>query len=127
MQVTGYTDSIGTPSVNGPLSQARAQSVVSALTPLTPGINYQAAGKGDADPVAPNSFPNGQDNPAGRALNRRVTIVFAVKKPTPPGASPEHQHRDPGGNKLPRAASPPSVARPATTASRSIQCSGKAT
>ena len=88
VQVTGYTDSIGTPSVNGPLSQARAQSVVSALTPLTPGINYQAAGKGDADPVAPNSFPNGQDNPAGRALNRRVTIVFAVKKPTPPAPPP---------------------------------------
>lgn len=88
VQVTGYTDSIGPPSVNGPLSQARAQSVVAALTPLTPGVTYQAAGKGAADPVAPNTLPGGQDNPAGRALNRRVTIVYAVKKPTPPTAPP---------------------------------------
>jgi len=88
VQVTGYTDSIGPSSVNGPLSQARAQSVVAALTPLTSGINYQAAGKGAADPVAPNTLPDGQDNPAGRALNRRVTIVFAVRKPTPPTAPP---------------------------------------
>ncbi len=88
VQVTGYTDSIGPPSVNGPLSQARAQSVVAALTPLTPSVNYRAAGKGAADPVAPNTLPGGQDNPAGRALNRRVTIVYAVKKPTPPTAPP---------------------------------------
>jgi OOP family OmpA-OmpF porin len=32
-------------------------------------------GHGEADPVAPNSV-NGEDNPSGRALNRRVTIAF---------------------------------------------------
>jgi len=86
VQITGYTDSIGTDAVNIPLSQARARSVVTALTPLTPGVNYSATGKGSADPVAPNTLPDGADNPAGRALNRRVTIVFTATPvhPAPP-------------------------------------------
>lgn len=90
VQVTGYTDSIGSNAVNIPLSQARARSVVSALTPLTPGINYTSQGLGSADPVAPNTLPGGADNPAGRALNRRVTIVFAATatRPTPPAPAP---------------------------------------
>jgi outer membrane protein OmpA-like peptidoglycan-associated protein len=32
-------------------------------------------GYGAARPVAANQKPNGQDNPAGRQLNRRVEIV----------------------------------------------------
>ena len=28
------------------------------------------------DPVAPNTKPDGSDNPAGRAKNRRVEIVI---------------------------------------------------
>jgi outer membrane protein OmpA-like peptidoglycan-associated protein len=86
--VTGYTDSIGTDQVNIPLSEARAASVVGALKTLTPGVSYNAAGKGSADPVAPNTKPDGSDNPAGRALNRRVTIVYAVKAPAPPTPPP---------------------------------------
>jgi outer membrane protein OmpA-like peptidoglycan-associated protein len=86
VQVTGYTDSIGSDAVNIPLSRARAAAVVSALKPLTSGISYSAAGKGSSDPVAPNSKPDGSDNPAGRALNRRVTIAFAAApvRPVPP-------------------------------------------
>jgi OmpA-OmpF porin, OOP family len=89
VRVTGYTDSIGTDAVNIPLSEARARSVVAALTPLTPGINYSSQGLGSADPVAPNTLPDGADNPAGRALNRRVTIAFAATatRPTPPAPS----------------------------------------
>ncbi len=86
--VTGYTDSIGTDAVNIPLSQSRAASVVAALKPLTPGVSYNAAGKGSADPVAPNKNQDGSDNPAGRALNRRVTIVYSVKAPAPPTPPP---------------------------------------
>jgi OOP family OmpA-OmpF porin len=88
VSVTGYTDSIGTDAVNIPLSEARASSVVSALQPLTPGVTYKSQGLGSADPVAPNTEPNGTDDPAGRALNRRVTIAFAVKAPTPPTPPP---------------------------------------
>jgi OmpA-OmpF porin, OOP family len=88
VSVTGYTDSIGTDAVNIPLSHARAAAVVAALQPLTPGITYKSQGLGSADPVAPNTKPDGTDNPAGRALNRRVTIVFAVKAPSPPAPPP---------------------------------------
>ena len=88
IQVTGYTDSIGTDAVNIPLSEARAQSVAGALRPMTPGVTYQAAGLGAAHPVAPNTKPDGSDNPAGRALNRRVTISFAVKAPAKPKPPP---------------------------------------
>jgi outer membrane protein OmpA-like peptidoglycan-associated protein len=86
VQVTGYTDSVGSDAVNVPLSQARARSVVKALTPLTPGVSYSSQGLGSADPVAPNTNPDGSDNPAGRALNRRVTVAFAAApiRPTPP-------------------------------------------
>jgi outer membrane protein OmpA-like peptidoglycan-associated protein len=90
VEVTGYTDSKGTDAINQPLSVARARAVVGALEPRTPGVGYRAAGMGSADPVAPNTLTNGADNPKGRALNRRVTIAFAVRapeKPTPPPSS----------------------------------------
>ena len=87
--VTGYTDSVGDDSVNVPLSQARAQAVVAALTPLVAGtpVTFIAAGDGSANPVAPNTNSDGSDNPAGRAVNRRVTIGYGVTT-TPPPAAP---------------------------------------
>jgi outer membrane protein OmpA-like peptidoglycan-associated protein len=86
VHVDGYTDSIGTDQVNLPLSQARAASVVRALEPMTAGasITFQPHGFGSSDPVAPNTLPGGADNPTGRALNRRVTITFNVKRPAAP-------------------------------------------
>jgi outer membrane protein OmpA-like peptidoglycan-associated protein len=88
--VTGYTDSIGTDAVNIPLSEARARSVVNALRPLTSGatVTYKAGGLGSADPVAPNTLPNGRDDPAGRRLNRRVTISYQVRASTRPAPPP---------------------------------------
>jgi hypothetical protein len=53
-------------------------------------VTYHAAGLGATNPVAPNTKSDGSDNPAGRALNRRVTIAFHAKapaKPTPPPQS----------------------------------------
>lgn len=93
ISVKGYTDSIGTDAVNLPLSQARAQSVVNFLKAATAGasVTYSGEGFGSADPVAPNTLSNGSDNPAGRALNRRVTISYNVTaplKPTPPVPAP---------------------------------------
>jgi OOP family OmpA-OmpF porin len=88
VQVTGYTDSIGSAAVNDPLSLHRAEAVIKALKPLTPGISYTAEGRGAADPVAPNSV-NGHDDPAGRAQNRRVTIAFTAKRSVPPTAPPQ--------------------------------------
>lgn len=74
VSVTGYTDGVGSPSVNLPLSKARAQAVAGALQPLVH-LRFTVAGKGSADPVAPEMV-DGKDNPAGRARNRRVEISF---------------------------------------------------
>jgi len=76
--VIGYTDSVGSDSVNVPLSRQRAANVAAALQGKVhaTGLKFDVQGKGSADPVAPNMNPGGGDNPAGRAKNRRVTIGF---------------------------------------------------
>ena len=73
-----YTDDIGAPGYNLGLSRRRAASVQSYLQAHAghPGLRYEARGLGEADPVAPNQLPNGQDNPAGRQENRRVVITY---------------------------------------------------
>ena len=75
--VTGYTDSKGAPAFNLDLSQRRAQAVADALRGPrhVDGTRLQVSGKGKLNPVAPNTRPDGSDNPAGRAQNRRVEVV----------------------------------------------------
>jgi outer membrane protein OmpA-like peptidoglycan-associated protein len=51
--------------------------VRTALEGLAPDFAYEASGKGETEPVAPNETEAGADDEAGRALNRRVTITFA--------------------------------------------------
>ncbi|MGN6198999.1 OmpA family protein [Humibacter sp.] len=72
VSIVGYTDDIGDDAYNLTLSQARAQSVLAALSKLVtdPKITFTASGMGEQDPVADNSTPE------GRQLNRRVTITF---------------------------------------------------
>jgi outer membrane protein OmpA-like peptidoglycan-associated protein len=86
LTIEGYTDSKGGKSVNMQLSQARAASVRDWLVRngQLPPTNITAKGFGEQNPVAPNTNADGSDNPAGRALNRRVSIV--VEKP--PAATP---------------------------------------
>jgi len=70
LSVEGHTDATGDAARNRTLSEARAQSVVDALT--SAGIEtgrLDAAGHGDSQPVADN------DTDAGRAANRRVELV----------------------------------------------------
>ncbi|WP_018636743.1 OmpA family protein [Parafrankia elaeagni] len=75
--VLGHTDDLGTPAYNVILSQRRADAVAGLLRPATPdGTRVSATGRGGADPVAPNTRPDGSDDPAGRALNRRVEVSF---------------------------------------------------
>lgn len=54
--------------------------------------SFQTAGRGSANPVAPNALGDGSDNPAGRAHNRRFTIAYATTTQTPqqplPSAAP---------------------------------------
>jgi len=79
VKIDGYTDAAGDDAYNVDLSNRRAAAVQQALTQLVGGANIQfvPAGHGKADPVAPNTNPDGSDNPAGRARNRRVTITFS--------------------------------------------------
>src|SRR5438552_3386501 len=78
--VEGYTDSKGSKAFNMQLSQERANAVKDWLVKdgNVP-ANITARGFGEQNPVAPNTNADGSDNPAARALNRRVSIV--VEKP----------------------------------------------
>jgi outer membrane protein OmpA-like peptidoglycan-associated protein len=78
IRVEGYTDSKGTDAYNLDLSRRRADTVVSALHRALGGDapSFKATGRGEADPVAANTKPDGSDNPKGRAKNRRVTISY---------------------------------------------------
>jgi outer membrane protein OmpA-like peptidoglycan-associated protein len=72
LTIEGHTDNVGSEAVNAELSARRAAAVVAELVKqgaaarlLTP------VGRGAAQPVAPNT------SDAGRALNRRVTVVLS--------------------------------------------------
>ena len=77
IQVLGFADAIGDAAYNLELSQRRADNVAAVLQadPSLDGFTIVAVGFGERQPVAPNTNPDGSDNPDGRALNRRVEIV----------------------------------------------------
>lgn len=92
--IEGHTDNVGTDEDNQRLSERRAKAVRDYL--VSKGIDasrIQAVGKGESSPVATN------DNPEGRATNRRVEIVV-MRPPEPsasqtgggPAAKPEDKH-----------------------------------
>jgi outer membrane protein OmpA-like peptidoglycan-associated protein len=77
--LSAHTDSVGSDAYNLKLSQERAKMCTEYL--ISKGISnarISAVGYGKANPIAPNTLPNGQDNPDGRQLNRRVE--FTVKE-----------------------------------------------
>jgi outer membrane protein OmpA-like peptidoglycan-associated protein len=83
--IEGFTDSKGSRTFNLQLSRERAQAVkdwlvrngnVLAAHVLTKGLGEEFA-------IAPNANPDGTDNPLGRALNRRVSIIVENATPTP--------------------------------------------
>lgn len=73
--IDGYTDAVGDDATNLTLSQQRAAAVLAAVQPHLPDATFTVTGRGEADPMAPNTNPDGVDNPAGRTLNRRVTLT----------------------------------------------------
>lgn len=73
-RVEGHTDSVSDDAYNQTLSEKRASAVVAALAQRGMAGDLEAVGFGESRPVAPNEL-DGQDNPAGRQLNRRVEIV----------------------------------------------------
>lgn len=75
VQVHGHTDSIGTPEDNQELSEERADTVAQIIGRSRPDLQLEVEGFGEDEPVAPNE-KGGEDDPEGRALNRRVEIRF---------------------------------------------------
>jgi outer membrane protein OmpA-like peptidoglycan-associated protein len=77
VSVEGHTDSIGSDTYNQRLSERRAESVAVALE--NSGVSpdrIATKGYGKRYPVAPNTNPDGSDNPEGRAKNRRVEVII---------------------------------------------------
>ena len=77
--IEGHTDGKGTDKYNQPLSERRAASVQKWLTANGVGVKMTTRGWGKQKPIAPNTKPNGADDPEGRQKNRRVEIT--VKTP----------------------------------------------
>jgi outer membrane protein OmpA-like peptidoglycan-associated protein len=68
--IEGYTDSTGSDAVNMELSKQRADAVADYLASRgVPRDKLRTAGRGSANPIAPNNTPE------GRAQNRRVEIT----------------------------------------------------
>lgn len=98
--IEGHTDAVGTDDYNQQLSDRRAERVRNWLLEhrVVERKAVSTVGYGEKKPVAPNTKPDGKDNPAGRALNRRVEIVVDTCKgldepavTTAPAVTPEAQ------------------------------------
>jgi OOP family OmpA-OmpF porin len=76
IEINGHTDSRGTEAYNLELSRRRAEAVEEALIERGLTTEIVVTGYGETQPAAPNEGPNGEDDPGGRAVNRRVEIVI---------------------------------------------------
>jgi outer membrane protein OmpA-like peptidoglycan-associated protein len=73
----GHADAIGTQEYNLALSRRRAETVAREL--IGQGVRRERVtveAYGESRPIAPNRMPDGRDDPAGRAKNRRVEAVI---------------------------------------------------
>ncbi len=82
IELSSHTDAIGSDAANMKLSQARAESCVNYL--VGKGIGKERmkpVGYGESRPKVPNTGPDGKDDPAGRAINRRTEFkITGIKK-----------------------------------------------
>lgn len=76
VRIEGHTDGKGADSYNLALSEKRAASVQAWLAKdgRVAAARITTKGLGEAKPVAPNTKPDGSDDPDGRQKNRRVEI-----------------------------------------------------
>jgi outer membrane protein OmpA-like peptidoglycan-associated protein len=86
--IEGHTDTKGNDGYNQKLSEARATAVRDYLigVRMVDGTKLKVKGLGELRPVAPNMTPEGKDDEAGRAKNRRVEVILA--KGAGPAATP---------------------------------------
>ncbi len=80
--IHGHTDAKGSDDYNQTLSLRRAEAVQLWLVKKGDAqAEYEVIGHGETQPVAPNTNPDGTDNPDGRAQNRRVEIAIQAVTP----------------------------------------------
>ena len=73
----GHADALGAKEYNLVLSRRRAETVAREL--IEQGVQRKritVEAYGESRPVAPNTKPDGSDNPEGRAKNRRVEAII---------------------------------------------------
>ncbi|MDR1441769.1 MAG: OmpA family protein [Bifidobacteriaceae bacterium] len=80
VKVDGHTDSKGDEDVNLSLSQDRAGAVADVLREARLDLTVTDAGHASSVSIEPKERENGQDNPAGRAANRRVEISYVTEE-----------------------------------------------
>lgn len=90
VSVTGHTDDQGGEAYNQDLSQRRALAVADRVRePLTrAGITLDVGGRGEGEPLVPNTDARGTPVPANRALNRRVSFGWTGAATTAAPAAP---------------------------------------
>jgi outer membrane protein OmpA-like peptidoglycan-associated protein/tetratricopeptide (TPR) repeat protein len=78
LELYGFADALGPEPYNLNLSERRAITAMNYL--ISKGIaanRLKATGKGESGFIAPNTKPDGSDNPEGRRLNRRVEFEIS--------------------------------------------------
>ncbi len=78
VRIEGHTDSKGADAYNQSLSERRSESVKGWLVDHggAGAARISTQGLGETRPKVANEKPDGSDDPAGRAQNRRVEIVI---------------------------------------------------
>ena len=74
--IEGHSDGVGRADYNQRLSEQRAAAVEAWLRSNGVKGAITSRGWGATKPLAPNTNPDGSDNPANRQKNRRVEIVI---------------------------------------------------
>lgn len=83
VEIQGHTDSKGTDEYNEALSLRRANEVKTFMIKKKGIAENRIVVKtfGEKQPAVPNELPNGEDDPEGRARNRRVEFKLIPDKP----------------------------------------------
>ena len=78
IRIEGHTDGKGSNEYNDRLSMRRAESVRNWFAKNgAADRKFSIKGLGARNPIAPNTKPDGSDDPEGRQKNRRVDIVIS--------------------------------------------------
>ncbi|MFM2307381.1 MAG: hypothetical protein RLZZ367_2050, partial [Bacteroidota bacterium] len=82
VEIQGHTDSKGTDEYNEALSLRRANEVKTFMVKKKGIAESRIVVKtfGEKQPAVPNELPNGEDDPEGRARNRRVEFKLIPDK-----------------------------------------------